>query len=111
MSCWFSNSGSQNEKKKINWFVRNCREKKESQRNYRATVTGKFVAATRVWGLLRQFAVAHNVPRVADGLPAHKYRKLDEKGGLAATRCYVKRRLAKYTPARLRHTPLFTWHG
>jgi hypothetical protein len=48
---------------------------------------------------------------VADGLPAHKYRKLYEKGGLAATRCYVKRRLAKYMLARLRHTPFFPGMG
>jgi hypothetical protein len=54
---------------------------------------------------MSSFKMPYNVPRVADGLPAHKYRKLYEKGGLAATRCYVKRRLAKYTPARLRHTP------
>jgi UTP-glucose-1-phosphate uridylyltransferase len=42
-------------------------KKKESQENYRATVTGKFVAATRVWELLRQFAVAHNLMRICAG--------------------------------------------
>lgn len=64
-----------------------------------------------IWSFRSPDKLADNVLRVADGRPAHKYRKLYEKGGLAATRCYVKRRLAKYMLARLRHTLFFPGMG
>ena len=57
------------------------------------------------------YAFSYNGPRVGAGLPAHKCKKFYEKGGLAATRCYVKRRVARFIAAYPRRKTFFPDQG